>query len=41
VGGIARRVLKRAYGVVFRDAIAAALYTLLGLTIAGALAGIV
>jgi hypothetical protein len=41
VGGVARGVLKRAYGIVFRDALALALYTMLGLTIVGALAGIV
>jgi hypothetical protein len=41
VGGVAGRVLKRIYAIVFRDAYATGLYVLLALTAVGALAGIV
>jgi hypothetical protein len=41
MGRTARRVLTRARAIIFRDALAVALYTMLGLTIVGALVGIV
>jgi hypothetical protein len=41
LGGAARHVLMRAHAIIFRDALATALYTMLGLTIVGAWAGIV